>query len=118
MASGGSTVHVAVYDLNQTLIKDLYTVEHPPKGTSDLLFLLSLSHSFTLNLVCLDIFPVTVTFLPPDYEVPAYKVTPDILSKHFIVDVEEGKYVHMRLCREMYVVCTNITSQKVRVLGS
>ncbi|XP_060737855.1 interleukin-17 receptor E isoform X2 [Tachysurus vachellii] len=87
MASGGSTVHVAVYDLNQTLIKDLYTVEHPPK--------------------------VTVTFLPPDCGVPSYKVTPDILSKHFIVDVEEGKFVHMRLCREIFAICTNITSQMI-----
>ncbi|KAK3540101.1 hypothetical protein QTP70_025799 [Hemibagrus guttatus] len=85
MARGGSTVHVAVHDFNQTLISDSYTVNQPPE--------------------------VTFTFLPPD--VPAYKVTPDIISKHFTVEVEAGQEVHMRLCQETISVCEKISSQKI-----
>lgn len=49
---------------------------------------------------------------------PVYKVTPDILSKHFIVDVEAGQEVHMRLCYKSITVCEEIISHKVSVLGS
>ncbi|XP_058244707.1 interleukin-17 receptor E isoform X2 [Hemibagrus wyckioides] len=79
MAMGGSTVHVAVLDFNQTLISDSYTVNQPPE----------------------------------DYRVPVYKVTPDILSKHFVVDVEAGQEVHMRLCYKSITVCEKIISQKI-----
>ncbi|KAB5567663.1 hypothetical protein PHYPO_G00235490 [Pangasianodon hypophthalmus] len=87
MAQVGYTVHVVVYDFNRTLITDSYTVKRPPGVAS--------------------------SFLPLEDKVPVYKVTLDISAKRFIVDMEAGQKVNVRLCYENKAVCNGKISNMI-----
>lgn len=49
---------------------------------------------------------------------PVYNVTLDIFAKRFIVGMEMGQKVNVRLCYENHAVCNGIISHEVSVLGS
>ncbi|KAF5893212.1 interleukin-17 receptor C-like isoform X1, partial [Clarias magur] len=55
----------------------------------------------------------TVKRPPQEDVVPAYNVKLDLLSKRFIVDLEAGQKVYVRLCYENKALCKGIISNKI-----
>lgn len=91
MAQLGNTVRVTVYDFNRTLITDSYTVKRPPE----------------------DQLQVASSFMAPGDLLPVYNVTLDIFAKRFIVGMEMGQKVNVRLCYENHAVCNGIISHEI-----
>ncbi|XP_046727994.1 interleukin-17 receptor E isoform X2 [Silurus meridionalis] len=89
MTPAGNTIHVTVYDFNQTLIEGSYNVKRPPQVRS--------------------------RSLQPEDEVPVFQVTVDVFAKQFIVTMDPGQIMNLKLCYENKGFCKGIQNKSYKI---